>query len=491
MTQLLRRYFKYVLVVTLLYFPIFGHLDILPIRIWDEARLAINAYEMANNGDFIVTHFDGKPDIWNTKPPLMIWIQASMMKLTGVNEVSVRFPSAIAAFLTCIVLLVIALWYLKDFWFGFIAILVLITTSGYISIHGSRTGDYDTLLALFTTLSGFSFFAFCESGKNKHLYLFFTFTILAVLTKGVTGLLFLPAIAIYSIMRKQFIPLLKNRQFYIGMFSFVVLVGSYYLLREFQNPGYLKAVYYNELGGRYLQPIEGNGQEFWFFYDNIINNRYAAWYLLVPCGLSLGLVGVDKKIYRLALFSALMVCTFFLVISGGQTKLEWYDIPLYPFLAVLVAIFIHFVFNLLKNWELVNKTLRVNVLPYLFVFILTILPYKAIINKTYKPKEIEWEKQFYEIGYFLRDAAKGIHNVNGQFLIYDGYSAQNLFYMNVLNDKGIQLSFKSADKLENGDVVIVCQDKMKDYIANHYQISPIAQSNNIFTYKIVDKSGKN
>lgn len=489
--QLLQRYFKYVIIIVILYFPIFGHLDVLPIRIWDEARLAINAYEMGNNNNLIVTHFEGKPDMWNTKPPLMIWMQALMMKIAGVNEVSVRLPSAIAAFLTCMVLLIVALRYLKDFWFGFIAILVLVTTSGYISIHGSRTGDYDTLLALFTTLSGFSFFAFVESQKNKHLYWVFAFTALAVLTKGVNGLLFLPAIAIYSLIQNQFIPLLKNKHFYIGLFYFAVLVGGYYLLRELNNPGYLKAVYNNELGGRYLHAIEGNGQKFWFFYDNIINYRYAAWYLLVPCGLIVGLAAVDKRINRLALFSGLMVVTFFLVISGGQTKLEWYDVPLYPFLAVLVAIFIHYIFLLLKNWSPVNQTLRVNVLPYVFVFILTIIPYKATINKTYKPKELGWDQQFYEMGYYLRDAVKGIHNVNGQFLVYDGYSAQNLFYMNILKDKGVQFSFKNADKLENGDVAIVCQDKMKDYIANHYKISQIAQNNNIFTYKIVDKSGKN
>ena len=62
--------------------PIFGYLDSYPIRIWDEARLAINAYEMLKNGDFIVTHYDNNPDMWNTKPPLMIWCQVFFMKIS-------------------------------------------------------------------------------------------------------------------------------------------------------------------------------------------------------------------------------------------------------------------------------------------------------------------------------------------------------------------------------------------------------------------------
>ena len=148
------KYFRYLVLASLISIPIFGHLDRLPIRIWDESRLAINAYEMLYDGDFIVTHFDGQPDMWNTKPPLLIWLQVISMKFNGVNEVSVRLPSAIAAFLSCLVILIFSMRYLKQFWFGFIAIIVLITTQGYISVHATRTGDYDALLTLFTTLSG-------------------------------------------------------------------------------------------------------------------------------------------------------------------------------------------------------------------------------------------------------------------------------------------------------------------------------------------------
>lgn len=128
---------------------------------------------MLNNGDLIVTHFNGKPDMWNTKPPLLIWIQALFMKILGVNESSVRMPSAIAAFLTCIVLFIFSKKYLKKYWFGFITVFVLITSHGYINIHATRTGDYDALLTLFTTLSCLFFFSFCEKQNYKHLYLFF------------------------------------------------------------------------------------------------------------------------------------------------------------------------------------------------------------------------------------------------------------------------------------------------------------------------------
>jgi len=108
--------------------------------------------------------------MWNTKPPLLIWVQVFLMRILGVNELAVRLPSAFAAFFTCIVLLIFFRRHLKNFWFGFISILVLVTSYGYIDLHASRTGDYDALLTLFTKLSGLFFFAFCATKNYKHIY---------------------------------------------------------------------------------------------------------------------------------------------------------------------------------------------------------------------------------------------------------------------------------------------------------------------------------
>ena len=99
-------YLKFIVLVILIYIPVFSHLDTLPIQLWDESRLAINAYEMHHFGQYLVTHFDGLPDLWNTKPPLLIWMQVFWMKIIGVNEIALRLPSALAALLTIISILI-------------------------------------------------------------------------------------------------------------------------------------------------------------------------------------------------------------------------------------------------------------------------------------------------------------------------------------------------------------------------------------------------
>jgi 4-amino-4-deoxy-L-arabinose transferase-like glycosyltransferase len=478
---------KYILLAGLMYMPIFGHLDTLPIRIWDEARLAINAYEMSENGNLIVTHFEGKPDMWNTKPPLMIWLQTFFMKMLGANELAVRLPSAIAAFLTCLALLVFSMKYLQNFWFGFIVVLILITSHGYINIHATRTGDYDALLTLFTTLEGLFFFSYIETRKVKFLYLFFISMALAVLTKSVTGLMFLPAFLIYAIIRKQFLPVLKNEHFYIALLTFVIPVFGYYALREYYNPGYIAAVMENELGGRYFKVIENHHQGFWYYYNNFIDFQFTAWYLFVPAGLVVGMLVKNQKLKRLTAFSFWMIITFFLVISTAKTKLEWYDVPLYPYLSILVALFIHYIFDTVNNYPWFKKTLNYNIMPYIFLFLITIQPYRKIIDKTYLPKEYPWDKEFYEISYFLKDAVKGKYHLHQHYLVYDGYYAHLLFYLNVLNNKGIEISLKDKENLQPGDLVIVSQNHIKQYIEEHYKFDIKDTIGTVSIYKIYER----
>lgn len=466
--QLYKKYAKYIVIALLIYMPIFGHLDSLPIRIWDEARLAINALEMYENGNYLVTHFEGKPDLWNTKPPLLIWIQVFFLKIIGINELAIRLPSAIAAAFTCFLLMYLSRKYFKSFSFGLISILVLITSNGYISEHGTRTGDYDALLTLFLTLSALSFFAYTENKKKKWIYIFFISTAMAVMTKSVAGLLFLPSLFVYLLIRKQLLQTLKNKHFYFGTLILLSIIFGYYFLRELNNPGYLEAVYYNEIGGRYLDKLEGHGHYFWHYYDMILSHRYNYWYSLIPCGIALGIFSNEVRLKRLTIFSSLIVILYFLIISNGKTKLFWYDLPMYPFLAIICSMLIYHIYSFIKQSKSLKQSVIFNVFPYIFIFSITVIPYKKIINKTYLPKEKTEFKEFYKIGYFLKDALNGKFNLDKNYIAYNGYYAQNLFYIKALNHKGIDVSLVDWRKLNPGDSVIESQENVKQYIQENY-----------------------
>lgn len=475
-----------ILLITLIFIPLFYNLDFLPLRLWDEARLAINAYEMKNNNHFLITHFKGDFDMWNTKPPLMVWAQMIMMKIIGVNEMAVRLPAAISAFFTCILLYFFLKRYLNDKWLAFICVIVLITTQGFIHIHASRTGDYDAMLTFFTTAYCLLFFTYCETFNIKYLYLFFISLSLAVFTKSIAGLLFLPAIFIYTLLQGQFIPLLKSKNFYLGLSLFIGSIFGYYLLREYYNPGFLEAVYKNEIGGRYFEVIEGHKNVFWYYYNNMSAYQLTAWYLFIPCGLLIGLFIKNEKIKRLSIFSFIMTLTYFLIISNAKTKLEWYNVPLYPFLSIFIGIFIWFIFTILRNDSRIKLFFSFNIIPFIFLFLFFLKPYQDILNKILYPTEYDYEKEFYEVTYFLRDALNGKHNLDGTDFLYDGYGAHNLFYINLLKDQGVNISPKENwRQLDSNDKIIACQNNVKQYLETHYEYEKLYSEGVVQMYKIV------
>lgn len=476
--------FKIVLFLALVYFPIFLHIDALPLRVWDEARLAISAHEMLQNNNYLIPHYDGLPDMWGTKPPLVIWLQVLFYKLFGIGEIAVRLPSVLAAFLTTLIIMLVSIKYLKNYWFGLISVLILVTSYGYINNHAVRTGDLDAPLALFTTFYCFSFFLFIELGERKYLHLFFIGLVLAVLTKSVQGLLFVPALGVYVFIGKKFIEIVKNKWFYIDLLLCIAFVLGYYLTREHYNPGYLKAVSENELGGRYLSVLEGHGYPFMFYFDKLIEFKFAEWYLLVPCVVIVGFALKNEKQKRITLFSLLVAFSYWLVISISKTKCEWYDVPLYPFLSIISAVAIHEVFLTLRAASDSKTIFKSYIMPLLFLVLVFYHPYEKIIDKVYFPKEDESEVYETHISYLLKEAVNSKRSIKQHYICYAGHTAHLAFYLIRLNENNQQVNFKDWHLLVAGDLAIASQEVVQQYIEKYYSFEVIENYFNVKTYKI-------
>ena len=463
------RNWKYILLALLMYMPLFGKLDTLPIRDYDEARITINAYEMYKDGDWIVTHYMGDPEMWNTKPPFLMWTQVMFTKMIGFNEIAMRLPSAFAGFFTCLALLIFCIRYLRNEWLGIITVISLITTNGYVHYHVTRTGDFDALLTLFTTVSCLSFFAYCENLNLRFLYLFFFALALGCLTKGIAALLFAPALFAHALMQKRVFSLLKNQHFYAGIAMFLVLVLGYYLLRESRNPGYLEQVQINELGGRYLESQGNQTHTFWFYYEKLTEFQVADRFLLIPVGIIFGLLSRDPRLKKFTLFATILSVTFFLIVSGGKTRMEQYIAPLFPFFAWFVAVVIDQVFQWLRQLSWNQDRIRKNILPYLFLFFVIYSPYRMIWAKTYTPAEsYYWDVAYYELPNFFKKALRGKYDLNGTKVIFGGYNAHILFYIYALNEKGVDIHYTNPSEIREGENIITYQEELKQYIRDNF-----------------------
>jgi len=458
----------------LLYFSFFARLTEIPVRIWDEARNANNALEMYLHGRWLIPYYEGAPDMWNTKPPLLIWLQAAGMHLFGTGELALRLPSALAAALTAILL-----WHwltvrLNRPWAGFLAGAVLATTYAYVDNHAARTGDYDALLVLFTTFAALCCFNWLEDGRRKWLWLFFTALALAVLTKSVAGLTLLPGICLFALARRGF-RILRQPSFYGGLLLFLVLVGGYYLLRERYNPGYLHAVYENELGGRYLQTLEGHKYPFLFYFDNLRIWRFAWWTPFAAVAFIAGFLDKKLLVKRITLFNLLMVFPFLLIVSLGGTKLDWYELPLYPFLALQTGLLLHTAWNRLSARLPANTNLRISIAVILFALVFFV-PFRGNMRRVYHFKEKAWDEGPERQAYFLQDALRRGNRLDDYTFCYSDYNGQLYYYVNRLQAQGSGVRlFADTDGLPAGRTVVVSEPALEQSLLQRYPVKKLGE----------------
>ena len=118
----------------------------------DEARHGINAYEMIQSGDYVVSTYMGETDYWNLKPPLSFYSIILGYLLFGFNAFGMRFYSALSMLL---IMIVMALWTKKRYG-SIVSIFCQLFWIGCATVYGphfARFGDADAQMLLFYVLS--------------------------------------------------------------------------------------------------------------------------------------------------------------------------------------------------------------------------------------------------------------------------------------------------------------------------------------------------
>lgn len=459
-----------------------------PIYLWDEGRNSLNALEMYFNNNFLVMHYDGEPDMWNTKPPLLIWLQTISMYIFGINELSIRIPSIIAAYITCIYLYFFSENFLKNKWIGILSAIILITTNGYIEIHGVKTGDFDALLTMFLTIASLSIFKYCCTNKISSLYTFFIALTLATLTKSIAGLLFTPAYFLLLLFNKKLIPTISTKHFYFGSLIFIASIAGYYGLREIYNPGYINAVFENELGGRLNSTVDGlETKNNLYYLENFFNeyNRFKYWIYLLPFALIINLFNPNKTLVKLSLYSFLLVFIHYLIITKASSKYYWYDTPWFPFLALIISIGISTSYKLLEKY----KSLRLNFIPIALATLVAIIAYKDIYIKNTSPYN-EYERNINLLSLFFQEARYGKREIEQNLVYCSSITRYNaMFYINQLNHiYNFNIQEKEWNKLVPGDIVVVGHDdEIKQNIENRYTVKILENNQQDYLYNGIKK----
>jgi 4-amino-4-deoxy-L-arabinose transferase-like glycosyltransferase len=330
--------------VTFIGFDIASH----PIVLWDESRLAVNALEMSQRGFSFITTYGFRPDLWNTKPPLLVWLEASSIDLFGASEWAVRLPSLVAALATLVVVMRFS-WRLGGSRFvAAAAPTILALSPGFFGEHAAQAGDYEALLCLFITAYLLLLFQVLHQARPAAWRVLACGLLVAgaCLTKGVAGLAPGVGVAIYVIVRWRWPRLFQTPWYLAAGLLVVVLVGGYYLTREHLGPGYLAAVRANELGARYVRGMNGH---VWpaYYYLQVIGYDFGPRWAYVGLAIAPFLRFPRNKSAAFMTYAFVVIPTLVLVFSLSRTKIFWYIAPVYPLLAIAFAITLERVIRLL------------------------------------------------------------------------------------------------------------------------------------------------
>jgi 4-amino-4-deoxy-L-arabinose transferase-like glycosyltransferase len=310
-----------------------------PIALWDESRVVSNALEMSWSGLNLITTYGFRPDLWNTKPPLLIWLIASSIRLFGPAEWVVRAPSLLAEIGTVAMVMGFS-WRLSRSRFVALCAPILLTlSSGFYGAHAGQSADYEMLLCFFVTGYLLLLFKLVHQRRPRPALVLLCGLLVsgACLTKGVAGVMPGVGVALYVLVRGRWPRLFKTPWYALGGVLVVALVGGFYLLRERASPGYWNAVQTFELGGRYLHGLKSHVQPpayyLWVVLMNLafgplILGLFAAPWMRLPKTRSTAFLTYGGWV------SVVMIAVF----SLSQTKIFWYMVPVYPILSILLAI---------------------------------------------------------------------------------------------------------------------------------------------------------
>ncbi len=310
-----------------------GSIDLLSLN---EGRRALAIQEMVASGNWLLPHLNGT--LYLTKPPLLYWLSSSLALVGGVNEWTLRLPSALAAIAT---LIMVYRYTLRQTgrWAALFVVQLLIANLGFAML--GRRAEIEMQLTALCVGSLLSALQYIQNQSSKNwIYFSYFLLALALMTKGPLVLLLvtLPLLiaAIYSKNPHIKAVLLSWR----GWIIFVIVGLAWYAIVTWQL-GF--DIWATVVKRDMLDKMQSDSAK------PILS--YLGW-IAVDFMLLIGLFLVGAKEFfkqqiqqpkQLVLLMAVVVpLVLFSLFSNKHAK---YLLPIYPLIAILLAIKLAAIFD--------------------------------------------------------------------------------------------------------------------------------------------------
>lgn len=306
-----------------------------PIYILDEAKNAEAAREMFVNREWLVPLYNG--DLRADKPVLHYWFMIIAYKIFGVSAFSARFFSAVFGILT----LVSTYYFVKKFTRERTAVITLIVLlSSVFFIQEFHLAVPDPYLIFFMSYGLFQFYNFYRFRKSFSLFLAYASLGLGVLTKGPVAVI-LPALilGVFLISRRpfHFKEIFRFKPFPGLALILLISFPWFYLVHRSTGGAFTEGFFFRHNFGRFTAEMEGHGGWPFVTWLFVLLGLLPFSFYIIQAFVSGWKQRRENEFIRFSWIVSAVIIIFF---SISATKLPNYTMPAYPFLAVLIAVYL-------------------------------------------------------------------------------------------------------------------------------------------------------
>lgn len=485
------------------YFIFFFNIGNYPLMDVDETRYVSMARDMFHCKDFLTLYLNG--EFFFEKPPLYFWGECLSFAIFGkVTEFTARFPVALYGTLSTLLLYFTGKKIVSRR-FGVISALILATTLEFVIL-----AKFAILDIVVTTCVGFSvMFGFLTQfvqDKNKEYmwWLFYIFSGLAVMAKGIPGFVVPFAVMFFvTIANKTFKQVFKPQYILPGFLLFFLIVLPWHLIMfKIHDPLFFHEYIIKHHIERFLNSNEINREQPFYFY--ILTVLWG----LVPWIFSAIAVGITKlksikkfnvtelsNPQKYLLFNAIAFVVTMLFFSSSSTKLITYILPVYFFTACILGfVWEDYMFN--KKYEKsINITVYILGGICILAGILTCFAKFVLPAQTYSDLlTIKWFCIILVLAFGIssilcavKKHPKGVFACYVLFILITSAFGTKLFY-------NMDYKFGQNDLMrfakyahENGKKVAVINDERKYSVVYYYGIPTDMDSRNVLFITLNDK----
>lgn len=331
----------------------------------DEGRYAEIGREMITRHDFLTPYLNGLK--YFEKPPLFYWLESIAISLGGLNLWSLRSINVILGLSGCLLTYAVARK-LYSRTTGLLAALILATSTLYFVM--AHMVSLDLPVTVFFTTAMYLFLLGIQNNKVNSYYILgcASFAALAVLTKGLIGLLFPGLVIGLWIISSSKWRLISQLPIISAIILFLAIAAPWHILISLKHPEFFNFYFIQQHFYRYATTSIGHIQPVWFFIPNLIAGFFP-WIAFLPQTFWYNWqVTSNKSINR---FLMIWACSIFIFFSYSKSKLIPYILPIFPALAILTANYIQSCLNKMPGkgirWGSIIVFLLSIIIAYTFI----------------------------------------------------------------------------------------------------------------------------